>query len=59
MLEIVDLKLRATIDSFESYTTGSLIKKIETTFIMFKALFQVAQPKQNKKYDYYHYYCYY
>ena len=48
MIEIVHLALKAVIDSFEIYTINSL----ESNFITSKALFEVAQPKQNKKYYY-------
>ena len=34
----------------------SLKKKFETKFIMSKASFSVARPKQSKKYYYYYYY---
>ena len=51
IVEIVDLALRAVIDSFEIYTINCLVtqKKIENSFIMSKALFGVAHPKQNTK----------
>ena len=50
MREIVDLELRAVIDSFEVYAINSLYeKKIDTNFVKFKVLFRVAQLKQNKK----------
>ena len=41
MVEIVDLALRAAIDSFEIDTVNSLNKKkkFETNFVMSKALF--------------------
>ena len=40
-------EIRAVIDSFETYTINSLMKKkiFETNFIMSRALFWVAQPK--------------
>ena len=40
-------EIRALIDSFETYTINSLMKKkiFETNFIMSRALFWVAQPK--------------
>ena len=40
-------EIQAVIDSFETYTINSLMKKtvFETNFIMSKALFWVAQPK--------------
>ena len=43
-------EIRAVIDSFETYTINSLMKKkvFETNFIMSRALFWVAQPKQKK-----------
>ena len=48
MVKIVELALRAAMDSFEIYTINSLIKKNETYFIMYKVSFGVAQPKQYK-----------
>ena len=52
MAEIVILALRAVIDLFEIYIINSLIqnKNLENNFIMSKALFGVAQPKQNINY---------
>ena len=46
MVEIVDLALKALIDSFAIYTINSLIEKknFETNFIMSKALFGVVKP---------------
>ena len=43
-------EIRAVIDSFETYTINSLMKKniFETNFIVSRALFRVAQPKQTK-----------
>ena len=40
-------EIRAVIDSFETYTINSLMKKkiFETNFIISRALFWVAQPK--------------
>ena len=50
MVEIVDLAWRAVIDTLEIYTINSLIKqKFKTKFIMSKASFRVAQPKENEK----------
>ena len=46
MIEMI-VALRAFIDSFESYTINSLIKKKLTYFIMSLALFKVAQPNKN------------
>ena len=44
------MKIRAVIDSFETYTINSLMKKkiFETNSIMSRALFWVAQPKRKK-----------
>ena len=48
MIDIVNLAL--PFNSFKNYTTHFFIKKkIETNFMMSKVLFEVAQPKQNKK----------
>ena len=44
-IEIIDLSLRAVIDSYEIWTINKLIKKIETNFII-QALFRVAQTKK-------------
>ena len=42
-------EIRAVIDTFEIYTINSLMKKnCESNFIVFRALFCVAQPKQKK-----------
>ena len=43
-------EIQAVIDSFETYTTNSLMKNktFETNFIMSRALFWVAPPKQKK-----------
>ena len=50
IVEILDLALRAVIDSFKIYTIHSLIKKkIESNFITFKASFAVVRRKQNRK----------
>ena len=40
-------EIRAVIDSFETYTMNSLMRKkiFETSSIMSRALFSVAQPK--------------
>ena len=40
-------KIQPVMDSFETYTINSLMKKkiFETNFIMSRALFWVAQPK--------------
>ena len=43
--------MKAVIDSFEIYTINFLMKKkkkIETNFIVSRALFWIAQPKQKK-----------
>ena len=49
MIKMIDLALRALIDFFEIDTINYLIKKnFDTNFIMSKALFGVAKPKQNK-----------
>ena len=46
MVKIVDLALRAVINSFEIYTINSLTeKKIETSCITSKVLFALAQLK--------------
>ena len=50
MVKIIDLALRAVTDFFEMYTIHSLIKNVfKVNFIMFKLLFRVAQPKQNRQ----------
>ena len=56
MIEIVDLALRAVIDS---YAINCLIKNNGDKFITSKALFGLAQPEQTKKYCYYYWtkYC--
>ena len=42
--------MRVVADSFKNYTINSLTKKkIETNFIMSRALFQVAQINKKKK----------
>ena len=47
VVEIVDLALRAVIESFEIYTIHFLLKKIKTNFIMFIPSIWVAKLKQN------------
>ena len=50
-VEIVDLALRAIINSFEIHAINSWIKKkIETSFIKSKALFALAKLKYKKSY---------
>ena len=58
MVKVVDLALRAFIDSFQTYTINSLNEKqnFETNFIMSKASIGVAQPKKKKNKKYYYYY---
>ena len=60
MVTIVDFALRAAIDYFKIYKYYKFFDKEKnsnssywTNFIM-KALFGVAQPKQNKTYYYYY-----
>ena len=50
MVKIVDLTLKAVIDSFKIYTKNSLIKKkFREWFHYVQALFAIVQQKQTKK----------